>query len=241
MPKSKSSGSSVTHNIASTKPEPAVISAISCSSDTVKALKRDLEGVLQQQLVEREFKLEDLSRLKEMEVAAVRAKARALGVSLEHSVRASAGNTTKSETRGRSDSEEKVIVLKGLKEDVLIVAELVNKAVKQALSEDLQMHQEEKVAESVQWFIENQQREWQHFSTHQNYILEEAHKNKQVFVDVETANGTKVKVNLTALEATDWQTGNTYKVKRCETDTGRCCLSLCTLNGKQIIDLLYVL
>lgn len=153
--------------------------------------------------------------LDEMEVEAVQAKARSYGVSLDHGVRRNSG-AARSDGRNRASSGEKVVVLRGLKEDVLVVAELVNKAIRQALSVDLQERKEQSLAQSVQWMY--LKGDWEPFTPHQNYKIEEAQGQREVFVMLEI-KGSNVEVNLKALEATDKQTGEVYRVKRCETDT----------------------
>uniref|UniRef100_A0A4W6EF05 Macro domain-containing protein n=1 Tax=Lates calcarifer TaxID=8187 RepID=A0A4W6EF05_LATCA len=123
--------------IISSKPDPAVISVICCGLDIMQIIKRDLEEILQKQLVEREVKVDDVSRLDDMELEAVQAKVRVLGISLEHrrgpgsqSVNGNrAANTARTEARDRSGSREEVYVLRGLKEDVLSVTELITRAV----------------------------------------------------------------------------------------------------------------
>ncbi|XP_042367810.1 protein mono-ADP-ribosyltransferase PARP14-like isoform X2 [Plectropomus leopardus] len=212
----------------SSKPPPAVIEVIGCSSESIKTLKRNLEGTLQKQLVEREVDVHDFSRLNAMELEAVQAKVKILGISLEYKRRQSpervtgnrAGNTARAEVRDRSGSEREVYVLKGLKEDVLSVTELINKAFQKALCEDLQDKEEAMLALSVQWSIQDVNKVWQELSLHDNYILEEAHMMKQVFVEMMGPEGMMVKVNLKSQEATNWLTGITYKVKRSESDAG---------------------
>ncbi|KAK7910394.1 hypothetical protein WMY93_015078 [Mugilogobius chulae] len=205
-------------NISPTKPQPAVFSVISCSSTSIPALTQALESLVQQQLVEREFELRELCRLTEMEVAAIQAKARSFGVSLDHSIRQST-SVGKSDAKNRADSGEKVVVLKGLKEDVLVVADLVNRAIKNALSEDLQEKEEERLAQTVEWMYLGEGEDWESFDLKQNYILENAKEKQEVFVREMEIKGNKVEVNLVSLEATDRKTGKKYKIKRCETDT----------------------
>uniref|UniRef100_A0A8C6T9V8 Poly [ADP-ribose] polymerase n=1 Tax=Neogobius melanostomus TaxID=47308 RepID=A0A8C6T9V8_9GOBI len=214
LPKSKSSRSGVT--IPPTKPQPAVFSAIGPSSAAIASLKTALEGLVQQQLVDRDFELGDLCRLDEMEVAAVQAKARSLGVSFDHSVRRNT-NAAQSGTKNQANSGDKIVILRGLKEDVLMVAELVNKAIKKALSDDLLEKEKEEVAQSVQWMYQKGGEDWEHFDLDQNYFLETAFEKKEVFLKIEF-KGNKLKVNFKALDATDSKTGDKYRVKRCVTD-----------------------
>lgn len=178
---------------------------------------------MQKQLVEREVDVHNFSRLEAMEVEAVQAKVRLLEISLEYKRRQGpggvsgirAGNTA----RHRSESGVDIYVLKGLKEDVLSVIELVNRAVQEALCEDLQNKEEAMLALNVQWLIKKVNGDWQELSLHDNFLLEEAHLKKQVSVDVTAPDGLIVKVNLMAEEATDWLTGLKYKVKRSDTET----------------------
>uniref|UniRef100_A0A671UH22 Poly [ADP-ribose] polymerase n=1 Tax=Sparus aurata TaxID=8175 RepID=A0A671UH22_SPAAU len=164
------------------KPLPAVINVIACSRDTIRTVGRDLEGILQKQLVEREVDVHNFSRLEAMEVEAVQAKVRLLEISLEYK---RSGNAA----RDRSVSGVDVYVLKGLKEDVLSVIELVNKAVQEALCEDLQSKEEAMLALNVQWLIQKVNGDWQELSLHDNFLLEEAHLKKQVSVDVTNIQG----------------------------------------------------
>ncbi|XP_070785885.1 protein mono-ADP-ribosyltransferase PARP14-like isoform X2 [Enoplosus armatus] len=211
----------------SIKPPPAVISVISCGPDTIRTIKTDLEGILQKQLVEREVDVDHFSRFDVMELEAVQAKVKVSEISLEYKRSQSsegvngnrAGNTARAEARDRSGSGEEIYVLKGLKEDVLGVIELVNRAIQKALCEDLQDKEEAMLALTVQWSIQDVNGAWNELSLHDNYVLEEAHVKKQVSVDMTALDSLLVKVNLKAQEATDWQTGITYKVKRSESET----------------------
>ncbi|XP_020510188.2 protein mono-ADP-ribosyltransferase PARP14-like isoform X1 [Labrus bergylta] len=209
------------------KPPPAVISVISCGGpDTVRTIKRDLEGLLQKQLEERVVDVHDFSRLQPMELEAVQAKVRVLAISLEIQRRqgseGSDGNRSENaagvDDRERTGSRRDVYVLKGLKEDVLSVTELVNKAIQKALCKDLQDKEEAMLALNVQWSFQDIKGTWRELSVHDNYLLEEANLNKDVSVDITSPDGVKVKVNLRAGEATDWVTGITYKVKRSKTE-----------------------
>ncbi|XP_037614081.1 protein mono-ADP-ribosyltransferase PARP14-like isoform X1 [Sebastes umbrosus] len=211
----------------SSKPPPAVITVISCGPDTIRTIRGDLEGVLQKQLVEREVDVQDFSRLDAMELEAVQAKVKVLGISLEHRRRQSsdgvnnsrAGNTARAEARDRLGSGREVYVLKGLKEDVLSVIELLNRAIQKSLCEDLQDKEEAMVALDVQWSMQDVKKVWHEMSLHDNYMLEEAHMKKQVSVEMTAPDGMTVTVNLKKQEATNWLTGITYKVKRSESET----------------------
>lgn len=178
---------------------------------------------MQKQLVEREVDVHNFSRLEAMEVEAVQAKVRLLEISLEYKRCQGPGGVSGiragNAARDRSVSGVDVYVLKGLKEDVLSVIELVNKAVQEALCEDLQSKEEAMLALNVQWLIQKVNGDWQELSLHDNFLLEEAHLKKQVSVDVTAPDGMMVKVNLMAEEATDWLTGLKYKVKRSDTET----------------------
>ncbi|XP_051258312.1 LOW QUALITY PROTEIN: protein mono-ADP-ribosyltransferase PARP14-like [Dicentrarchus labrax] len=206
----------------SLKPLPAVISVIGRGPDVISTIKRDLEGILQKQLVEREVDVLDFSKLDSKELEAVQAKVNAFEISLEHRRRQStegvngnrAGNTARPEARDRSGSRGDVYVLKGLKEDVLSVIELLNRAFQKALCKDFQHKQEAMLALNVKWSIQDVNGVWHEVSLHDNYLLEEAHMRKEVSVDIKAQDGMLVKVNLRAREATNWQTGITYKIKR---------------------------
>lgn len=209
--------------IISAKPPPAVISVISCSPDTSMTIKRDLEGILQKQLVQREVDEHSFSRLDAMELEAVQAKVKVLEIGVEYRRRQSSegvnGNRAGSTARDQLEPAGNAYVLQGLKEDVLSVVELVTRAIQKALREDLQEKEEAILALRVQWSIQQVNGLWHDLSLGDNYRLEEAHMRKQVSADVTAPDGTKVKVNLKAEEATNWQTGIKYKVKRSEAET----------------------
>lgn len=199
-----------------------MISVIGCSPDT-RTIEKDLEGILQRQLVEREVDVDSFSRLDAMELQAVQAKVKVLEISLGHRSRQSPagvqGNRAGNTARDQSGSVTDVYVLKGLKEDVLSVIELVNRAIQKALCQDLQDKDEATLALDVQWSIQDTNGAWNELSLRDNYLLEEAHMKKQVSVDMTAPNGVMIKVNLMAQEATNWQTGVTYKIKKNETKT----------------------
>ncbi|XP_040886837.1 protein mono-ADP-ribosyltransferase PARP14-like [Toxotes jaculatrix] len=211
----------------SSKPNPAVMSVICCGPDIIKTVKRDLEGILQKQLEEREVKVHDFSTLDNMELEAVLSNVRVFGISLEHrrhqnsaSVNGNrAGSPAKAEARRRTGSEEEAYVLRGLKEDVLSVTELVNRAVQESLLEDVRDKEEAMMALTVQWSIQDVDEVWKELSLHDNYVLEEAYLNNLVFVDVKAPDKKMVKVNLRAQEATNSQTGIKYRIKRIQPGT----------------------
>ncbi|CAJ1085947.1 protein mono-ADP-ribosyltransferase PARP14-like isoform X1 [Xyrichtys novacula] len=206
------------------KPPPVTMNVISCGGpQTIRTIKRDLEGFLQMQLVEKKVDVQDFSRLEPMELEAVQAKISLFAISLEYqrlqgsgrSDRNSTGNTARGETQSLSDSGREVYVLKGLKEDVLSVTELINKAIQKALCEDLQDKEEAMLALTTQWSILDPVcGAWQELSLHDNFLLEGAHSRNEVLVDVTAPDGMKVTVNVRAREATNWTTGATHKVKR---------------------------
>ncbi|KAM9335537.1 protein mono-ADP-ribosyltransferase PARP14-like [Symphorus nematophorus] len=205
----------------SLRPPPAVISVIGCSQDAVRTIKRDLEGILQKQLEEREVALHDFSKLNAMELEAVQAKVQVLELSLEYRRRQSSdGNRAGRAAQGssRSGSGGDIYVLKGLREDVLSVMELVNRAIQKSLNEDLQDKKEAMMALDVQWSIKDVNGVWQELSLHDNFLLEEAHMKNDVFVEITAPDGMMVKANLTTREATDGRTGFTYKLKRSESE-----------------------
>ncbi|XP_062300528.1 protein mono-ADP-ribosyltransferase PARP14-like isoform X1 [Scomber scombrus] len=202
----------------SSKPQPADIRVIGCGTGISRTIKTDLERLLQQQLIEREVDVHHFSKLDAMEMEAVHAKVKCLGISLEHRRRQSVnGNRARAGARDRSASVD-VYVLKGLKEDVLSVTDLVNKAIQKALCEDLQDKDEAMLALTVQWSMQDVQGEWQELSLRDNTVLETAHITGEVSVDVKAPNDSMAKVNLKKREATDQLTGITYRVKRSETE-----------------------
>ncbi|XP_056156061.1 protein mono-ADP-ribosyltransferase PARP14 isoform X2 [Lampris incognitus] len=196
------------------EPYPVVLCVVGCGSDTSEAIRRELEENLQQQLTEREVDGKDVSRLDVMELEAVQVKVRALGVSLQQ-VRGPRGERPAEGGGGA----EVMYVLRGLKEDVLSVNELVDKALKRSLHSDLQKKEEAMVALQVQWSMQDAHGAWQEVSLHGNYLLEQAYQQKDVCVDINRVDGTKVKVNMKKKEAIDCQTGLTYMLKRDQTAT----------------------
>ncbi|XP_013855871.1 poly [ADP-ribose] polymerase 14 [Austrofundulus limnaeus] len=155
-----------------------------------------------------------------METDAVMAKIKVFGISLEHQKHQSSGTANAGfGRRDRPGSRKEVYLLKGLKEDVLSVIELINKAVQKALEEDLRAKEEAMVALTIQWAIKDANGEWQELTLHDNYMLENARSTNQVSVDMETPDARTVTVNLIKFEATDLLTGKTYKLKRNESNT----------------------
>ncbi|XP_074555195.1 protein mono-ADP-ribosyltransferase PARP14-like [Halichoeres trimaculatus] len=211
----------------SSKPPPAVISVISRGSpDTVRTIKTDLEGFLQKQLLERRVDVCDFSRLETMELEAVLAKISILEISLGYQrLRGSVGsdgNRAGNAARGATQDQpaEEVYVLKGLKEDVLSVTELVHNAIHKALAGDIQDKDEAILALSTQWSIMDRlSGTWHELSLHENYLLEQALLKEQVSEIVSAPDGTKVTVNIRARQATNWTTGETYEVKRNHAET----------------------
>ncbi|KAG7496605.1 poly [ADP-ribose] polymerase 14-like [Solea senegalensis] len=209
----------------SSKPQPAVLNVICCGPGVVMTIKRDLEGILQKQLIQREVDVHDFSRLEEMELEAVLSKVRVLGISLECERRQSderakgkrAGDTGRANARDQSGTGDEVCVLRGLKEDVLSVTELINKAIHNALCEDIQDKNEAMTSLAVQWSIQDVHEVWQELSQHDNYVLEEAHRMEQLLVDITAPDATIANVDLRTLKATNLQTGIKYNVRRKET------------------------
>ncbi|XP_062416187.1 protein mono-ADP-ribosyltransferase PARP14-like isoform X2 [Pungitius pungitius] len=207
----------------SSKPPPAVMSVISCGRETIGTVQRSLEGILQNQLVEREVDVDHVSRLDGMELEAVQAKVKVSGISLECRRRPQGENCNRGGNAARagdpSGSGGEVYVLTGLPEEVSPVVELVNRATQKALCRELQDKEEAMIALVVQWSIRDEKGTWQELSLHDNYVLEDAHLKGKVSVDVTAQDGGELKVNLRAREATDWQTGVVYEVKRIESES----------------------
>ncbi|XP_061566313.1 protein mono-ADP-ribosyltransferase PARP14-like isoform X2 [Cololabis saira] len=207
------------------KPQPVVLRVISCAPDVIRTVKRDLEGILQKELLERLVDVDHFLKLDAMESDAVLGKVSVSGISLElkrclpeTADGSRAGDAGRSEARNRSEAGDEFYVLKGLKEDVLSVIELINKAVQKALCEDLRDKEEATMALHIQWSMKEGNTDWQEVSLHENYVLEQAHLQRQVSVDISASDGKRLKVNLTTKEATDWQNGNVYKLKRSESE-----------------------
>ncbi|XP_047450366.1 protein mono-ADP-ribosyltransferase PARP14-like [Mugil cephalus] len=209
----------------SSKPQPAVINVISCGSDVVKIIQRDLEEMLQKQLVERTVDAHHFLRLDAMHLDAVLAKVSVLGINIEHksseaAYGSRAGNIARAEAKAQSQSgQDDVYVLKGLKEDVLSVTDLINREIQKVLCEDIKDKEEAVLALTIQWSIKDINGAWQELNLHDNYVLEEAHMKKQDSVDVVAPDGMVVSVNLKKQEAVNRQTGITYPVKRIESQT----------------------
>ncbi|XP_012712444.2 protein mono-ADP-ribosyltransferase PARP14 [Fundulus heteroclitus] len=198
----------------SLKPQPTVLRVISCGPDVTKAVKRDLELIVQQELFERTVDVHSFHKLDAMELDAVQAKIKVTGISLEHKTIASGT----SRGRDRSGSGQDVYVLKGLKEDVLSVTELINQSVQRALEEDLTEKEEALCALTIQWAMKDDNGEWQELSLRENYMLEDAHLQEKVFLEMETPDGRTLNINLKSQDATDWITGKTYKLKRTQSE-----------------------
>ncbi|KAJ8007573.1 hypothetical protein DPEC_G00095440 [Dallia pectoralis] len=113
--------------------------------------------------------------LKEAELQAVQTKATSLGVSLELS-------------EWVSEATEVIYVLRGLKEDVLSVREVLDSALGGALRRQL---------------IEKEET-----------LLAQAHLIGDVSAEVKGLKGDMVIVNLQTNMATDWRTGRTFEIKR---------------------------
>lgn len=211
----------------SSKPPPAVMSVISCGRETISTVQKNLEGILQKQLVVREVDVDHVSRLDGMELEAVQAKVKVSGISLECRRRLippgensnRGGNAARGGAVDPSGSGEEVYVLTGLPEEVSAVVELVNRAAQKALYRELQHKEEAMYALVVQWSIREKNGTWRELSLHDNYLLEDAHLTQKVSVDVTSQDGGVLKVNLSAREATNWQTGAVYEVKRMESES----------------------
>ncbi|PWA30420.1 hypothetical protein CCH79_00020672 [Gambusia affinis] len=194
----------------SSKPESIVLRVISCGPDVAKNVKKELESIVQKELIERTVSMDSVSKLDAMEVEAVQAKVNLTGISVEPRT------VDTGRSRGRIGLSKKEYVLKGLKEDVLSVTELISKAVQKVLEEVFKDKEEAMLALTIQWAMKDDNGEWQELSLSDNYMLEEAHIQKKVCVDLETPEGKTLKVNLKSQDATDWTTGTTYKLKRTE-------------------------
>nr|XP_040036850.1 protein mono-ADP-ribosyltransferase PARP14-like isoform X2 [Gasterosteus aculeatus aculeatus] len=211
----------------SSKPPPAVMSVISCGRETISTVQKNLEGILQKQLVVREVDVDHVSRLDGMELEAVQAKVKVSGISLECRRRLippgensnRGGNAARGGAVDPSGSGEEVYVLTGLPEEVSAVVELVNRAAQKALYRELQHKEEAMYALVVQWSIREKNGTWRELSLRDNYLLEDAHLTQKVSVDVTSQDGGVLKVNLSAREATNWQTGTVYEVKRMESES----------------------
>ncbi|XP_032438279.1 protein mono-ADP-ribosyltransferase PARP14-like [Xiphophorus hellerii] len=194
----------------SSKPESTVLRVISCGPDVANNVKKELELIVQKELIERIVSVHRVSELDAMELEAVQAKVKLTGISVEQKAVDTGG------PMGRTGSSKKEYVLKGLKEDVLSVTELITKAVQKVLEEELKDKEEAMLALNIQWAMKDDSGEWQELSLSMNYMLEEAHLQKKVCVDLETPEGKTLKVNMKSQDATDWTTGTTYKLKRTE-------------------------
>ncbi|CAN9509740.1 unnamed protein product [Ophioblennius macclurei] len=203
--------------VLSSKPPRAVMSVISCGSDVIHIIRKELEDALQKHLIERQVDVKYFTRLEEMDVEALQTKVQMYGVSLEHRKYDSPG-AGPYVSIGPASSEE-IYVLKGLKEDVLSVSELLNKSIHTVLSKDLQDKEEAMMALIVQWSIKDTKGAWQELSLQNNNKLEKAHMRKQAVVDIMAPTGTMVSVDLRKQEATDSQTGNKYQMKRSQSET----------------------
>lgn len=157
-----------------------------------------------------------------MELDAVQAKVKVLGISLEHkrcqsSENSRAGSTDRPEGRDRSGSGKGVYVLEGLNEDVLSVTDLISRATQEALNKDLVDKDEAMVALNVQWSLKAINGEWQEVSLHDNSKLEYVNsQNKTVLVDMVAPDGSRMTADPKRREAKNVVTGMIYKLKRTE-------------------------
>ncbi|KAK2862936.1 hypothetical protein Q5P01_002469 [Channa striata] len=216
---SRTSRFSASKDFISSKPQPALINVIYRGQDRIETIKRDLEEILLKQLIDREVDAHDFSKLEDMELEAVLAKVKVSGISLEHKSRQSSKIVKGNRAGKRSGSGEEVCVLKGLKEDVLSITELISKSINKVLCNDLQNKNEAMIALTVQWSIQDVNEVWHELSLRDNYTAEDAHMNQQVSVEITAPDGKIIKVNLKTKEATDWATGLTYKMKRSDSGT----------------------
>ncbi|XP_071001049.1 protein mono-ADP-ribosyltransferase PARP14-like [Oncorhynchus clarkii lewisi] len=119
------------------RPPPVVLSVVGRGADAIRGARRELEAILQNQLTQRDVKGEDLCMLGEVELQAVQKNAKVLGVSLELGRVQRAGGVEAGAGVGAATGEG-FYVLRGLKEDVLSVRELLDSALSGALHRELQ-------------------------------------------------------------------------------------------------------
>ncbi|XP_036072515.1 protein mono-ADP-ribosyltransferase PARP14-like [Oryzias melastigma] len=207
--RSKSLSASEPKFLLSPELHPVALGVITLGSDVIKNIKTDLEATLQKNLFESKVVVQNLSWLGDTELYAVRTKMALYGLSVE--LRKNQRLQTTGDRSQKSD--EQVYVLKGLKEDVLCVTDVINKAVQQALHQKLQEKEEYEVSLNVQWSIKNLKGVWEDLSESNNYKLKKAHQNREDSVEISVLHR-KLMVNMTKKEATDWQTGFTFQLKR---------------------------
>ncbi|XP_042184126.1 protein mono-ADP-ribosyltransferase PARP14 isoform X2 [Oncorhynchus tshawytscha] len=201
------------------RPPPVVLSVVGRGEDTIRVARRELEAILQNQLTQRDVKGEDLCMLGEVELQAVQKNAKVLGVSLELGrVQRAGGVEAGAGARGGAAAGEGFYILRGLKEDVLSVREVLDSALSGALRRELQERNEALMALSVQWSMCRHGDVWEELGMHDNYHLEQAHLRGDVSAELDVPDGSKVRVNLKNNMATDWKTGCTYKMKREESE-----------------------
>nr|XP_046176439.1 protein mono-ADP-ribosyltransferase PARP14-like [Oncorhynchus gorbuscha] len=201
------------------RPPPVVLSVVGRGVDTIRGARRELEAILQNQLTQRDVKGEDLCMLGEVELQAVQKNAKVLGVSLELGrVQRTGGVEAGAGAGGGAATGEGFYVLRGLKEDVLSVREVLDSALSGALRRELQERNEALMALSVQWSMCRHGDVWEELGMHDNYHLEQAHLRGDVSAELDVPDGSKVRVNLKNNMATDWKTGCTYKMKREESE-----------------------
>lgn len=114
-----------------------VLSVVGRGADAIRGARRELEAILQNQLTQRDVKGEDLCMLGEVELQAVQKNAKVLGVSLELGRVQRAGGVEAGAGVGAATGEG-FYVLRGLKEDVLSVREVLDSALSGALHRELQ-------------------------------------------------------------------------------------------------------
>ncbi|XP_062305075.1 protein mono-ADP-ribosyltransferase PARP14-like [Osmerus eperlanus] len=194
------------------KPPPAVLVVLGPESQAVTRARRELEAILMKQLERKEVEGKDLRILEEPELRAFQESVRAQAVSLE------LGQGRPAAARpGVGDNIN--YVLRGLGEDVLSVYNLLQRGLSGALRRDLDERNEALVAFMVQWSLQGPGDVWNELGLNGNYMLEQAHLEGLVEVEVFGLNREVLSVNLRTNLATDCRTGRVYKMKREESKT----------------------
>ena len=153
----------------------------------------------------------DLRLLGEPELRAFQESARAQAASLELGQGRPAAARSRSGSGGGANLN---YVLRGLGADVLSVYNLLQRGLSGALRRDLDERNEALVALMVQWSLQGPRGVWDELGLNGNYMLEQAHLEGLVEVEVFGINREVLYVNLRTNLATDFLTGRVYKVKR---------------------------
>ncbi|MBN3299572.1 PAR14 polymerase, partial [Amia calva] len=176
---------------------PAVLDVIGRKREDVRKAREELESIFEKLLCEREIVEEEVSMLADEDIDQILKRATSLKVTI---------------TPGRRLG---IHIIRGLKEEVLDVVELVKSSQNKSLLKQVEERQQALMAMSVRWSFENPSG-WHTFDLEANYLLEISYQKKDGPVNVSDGQGDMLRVDLDRKEATSWLTSQTYRVCRKE-------------------------